>query len=185
MRITQNKVVSMQVQISDVNGEILDSSEPDEDWCILIGSGTLPDGLEKAMEGQEVGAAITVTLTPAEGYGERDESKIQTVPRSDLDDDSDIEVGDQLEAETDDGWEFFTVLSMDADTITVDPNHELAGKTLKFELKISEVRDATPEELEHGHAHGDGCDDEVDDFDEDWDEDEDDAEEPFEDGIKA
>lgn len=174
MKITQNKVVSMQYQIAEANGEILETSEPGDEWCFLMGAGEIPSGLEDALEGREVGDSVSVTLTPEQGYGEREEGLVQTLQRSDLGDDVEISVGDQLEAESDEGWDIVTVVAVSDDTITVDGNHELAGKTLKFELKVLEVRDATEEELAHGHAHGEGC--HEDDWDEEWD-DEDDTEE--------
>lgn len=175
MKITPSKVVSMQYQISEVNGEILESSEPGDEWCFLVGSGELPPGLEKALEGHEVGDSVSVTLAPADGYGEREDDLVQTIARSEMGDDMEVAVGDKLEAETEDGWDFVTVVAMDADTVTVDGNHELAGKTLKFDVQIIEIRDATPEELEHGHAHGEGCDDEE--WEEEWEDEDDDDEE--------
>lgn len=174
MKITQNKVVSMQYQISEANGEVLETSEPGDEWCFLMGAGELPPGLERALDGHEVGDAISVTLAPVDAYGEREEGLVQTIPRSDLGDDLELAIGDQLEAETDDDFEIVTVVAMDDESVTVDGNHELAGKTLKFDLKIVEVRDATPEELEHGHAHGELDGEE---WDEEWDEEFDDEDE--------
>ncbi|MES2792826.1 MAG: peptidylprolyl isomerase [Planctomycetota bacterium] len=171
MKITPSKVVSMQYQISEANGEVLESSEPGDEWCFLVGSGELPPGLEKALEGHEVGDSVSVTLAPADGYGEREDELVQTLNRSELGDEIELAIGDQLEAETEDGWDVVTVVAMDDDTVTVDGNHELAGKTLKFDVKVIEIRDATPEELEHGHAHaGEACGD--DEWEEEWDEDE-------------
>ena len=172
MKITASKVVSMQYQISEANGEILETSEPGDEWCFLVGSGELPPGLEKALEGHAVGDSVSVTLSPTDAYGEREEGLIQSIPRSELGEDMEVEVGDKLEAETDDGWDFVTVVALDDDTVTIDGNHELAGKTLKFDVQIVEVRDATPEELEHGHAHGEGCEDDEE-WEEEWDDDDD------------
>lgn len=182
MKITQNKVVSMQYQIAEANGEILETSEPGDEWCFLMGAGEIPPGLERALDGHGVGDTVSVTLTPEEGYGEREEGLVQTLQRSDLGDDVEVSVGDQLEAESDEGWDIVTVVEVNDDTITVDGNHELAGKTLKFDLKVLEVRDATDEELAHGHAHGEGChehdwEDQWDDDDDDYDDEDDDTEE--------
>jgi FKBP-type peptidyl-prolyl cis-trans isomerase SlyD len=178
VKITQNKVVSMQYQISEANGEVLETSEPGDEWCFLMGAGEIPPGLERALDGREVGDDVSVTLSPADGYGIREEGLVQTLQKSDLGDEVDLEIGDQLEAETDDGWDLVTVVAIGDDTITVDGNHVLAGKTLKFDLKVLEVRDATEEEIAHGHAHGAGCED---DWDEDWDDDDDDEDEDEED----
>ncbi len=170
----------MQYQISEANGEILETSEPGDEWCFLMGAGEIPDGLEKALDGHEVGDSVSVTLTPEDGYGVREDGKVQVLQKSELGDDIEVEVGDQLEAESDDGFDILTVIEVGTDTITVDGNHELAGKTLKFDLKVLEVRDATEEEIAHGHAHGAGCEDDVDwddDFDDDDEDDGDDDEE--------
>ncbi len=176
MKITPSKVVSMQYQIAEANGEILESSEPGDEWCFLVGSGELPPGLEKALEGHEVGDSVSVTLAPADAYGEREEDLVQTIPRSEMGEDMEVAVGDKLEAETDDGWDFVTVVALDDENVTIDGNHELAGKTLKFDVKIIEIRDATPEELEHGHAHGEGCEDDEE-WEEEWEDDEEDDDE--------
>jgi FKBP-type peptidyl-prolyl cis-trans isomerase SlyD len=184
VKIAQNKVVSMQYQIADTNGEVLDAGEPGEEWCFLVGADEIPPGLEKALEGHQEGDTVSVTLSPDDAYGPRDESLIETIDKSDLGDDMEVKVGDQLEAETEEDWTIVKVIAVDEDTITVDGNHMLAGKALKFDVTITEVRDATEEEIAHGHAHGDGCvedylDDEdydEDDFDEDDEGEEDDSE---------
>ncbi len=160
----------MQYQISEANGDVLETSEPGDEWCFLLGAGEIPEGLEKALEGHEVGDSVSVTLSPEDGYGVREEGLVQVLQKSDLGEDIEVEVGDQLEAESDDGWDIVTIVEIGDDTITVDGNHELAGKTLKFDLKVLEVRDPTEEELAHGHAHGAGCED---DWDEEWDDDDD------------
>lgn len=170
MNITTGKVVSIEFKISDANGTILDQSEQDNEWTFLTGSGEIPTGLEEALEGKAAGDKFKVTLTPENGYGPRDESKVTTISKSDLGEtDMELSVGDQLEAETDseDGWEIVTVVAIADDSITVDGNHEFAGKTVSFDVTITEVRDATEEELAHGHVHDGECDDE--DF-EDWEE---------------
>lgn len=166
MKITTGKVVSIEFKIADANGTILDQSAQDNEWTFLTGSGEIPSGLEEALEGKAVGDKFKVTLTPENGYGARDEGLVTTISKSDLgDEDAELSVGDQLEAETDEGWEIVTVVAIGPDTITVDGNHEFAGKTVLFDVTITEVRDATPEELEHGHVHDGECDEE-----EDWEE---------------
>jgi FKBP-type peptidyl-prolyl cis-trans isomerase SlyD len=172
VKITSGKVVSIEFQISDANGTILDQSDEGNEWTFLTGTGEIPVGLEVALEGKAVGDAFKVVLTPENGYGERDEELVQVIPKTDLgDEDVELSVGDQLEAESDDGesWHTVTVVAIADDTITVDGNHEFAGKTVSFDVKITEVRDATPEELEHGHVHDGECEDEE--WDEEWDED--------------
>ncbi|MDB5385582.1 MAG: peptidylprolyl isomerase [Planctomycetaceae bacterium] len=177
MKITTGKVVSIEFKIADANGTILDQSEQDNEWTFLTGSGEIPPGLELALEGKAAGEQFKVTLTPENGYGPRDESLVTTISKSDLgDEDTTLAVGDQLEAETDDGWEIVTVVAIGPDSITVDGNHEFAGKTVLFDVTITEVRDATAEELEHGHVHDGECEDEDEEWEE-WEEDEDEDEE--------
>lgn len=167
VKITSGKVVSIEFQIADANGTILDKSDEDNEWTFLTGSGEIPEGLEGALDGKEVGDTFSVTLTPETGYGERDEALVQTIAKSDLgDEDVDLSIGDQLEAETEDGYEVVTVVAITPDSITVDGNHEFAGKTVRFDVKITEVRDATEEELQHGHVHDGEC--ESEEWDETW-----------------
>ncbi len=105
---------------------------------------------------------MTVTVAPEDGYGERDDENVQVLPRADFDDD--VEVGASYFAQSDDGSvNPFTVVSVSGDDVTVDFNPPLAGQTLNFEVTVKDVRDATAEELEHGHAHGDGMHDDEDD----------------------
>jgi FKBP-type peptidyl-prolyl cis-trans isomerase SlyD len=176
VKITTGKVVSIEFKIADANGTILDQSEQDNEWTFLTGSGEIPTGLEEALDGKEVGNNFKVTLTPENGYGARNEDLVTTIAKSDLgEEDVSLGVGDQLEAETEEGWEIVTVVAINADSITVDGNHEFAGKTVSFDVTITEVRDATPEELEHGHVHDGECED-----GEDWDEFEEEFDEEFE-----
>lgn len=176
MKITKDKVVAIQFELSDPSGEILDDGGEGDEWYLMMGVGEAPPGLEKALEGKQVGDSFKVTLPPADAYGEREEQLVQKLPKTDLGEDVEIAVGDQLEAEADGSWELVTVVAVDEDTVTIDGNHELAGKTLVFDVKVVEVRDPTDEELQHGHAHGphshededwDEWDEEDDDFDED------------------
>lgn len=187
VKITSGKVVSIEFQIADANGAVLVPNDEDGGWTFLVGSGEIPPGLETALEGKEAGESLQVTLTPENGYGSRDEALVTTIAKSELgDEEEELSIGDQLEKETDDGYEIVTVVAMTPDSITVDGNHEFAGKTVVFDVKIIEVRDATPEELEHGHVHDGECEDEF--FeeeeweeDEEWDEEGDDEEDDTED----
>lgn len=154
MKITQDKVVDIEYVLK-VNGEVVDQSEPGEPLSYLQGHNNIIPGLERALEGKEPGDSLSVTVQPEDGYGERDEDNVQELPREDFEDD--IEVGAQYFAQSEDGSVTpFTVVGLEGDLVTVDFNPPLAGETLDFQVTVKNVRDATPEELEHGHAHEGG-----------------------------
>ena len=156
MQIAKDKVASIEYTLTDTEGQILDSSVGGEPLAYLHGAGNIIPGLEKALEGKTVGDAFTVSIAPAEGYGEKDDSLTQEVPRRMFGGVDEIEVGMQFHAQTDNGMQVITVAAVSGDMITVDANHPLAGQTLNFDVKVVEVRAATGEELEHGHVHGAG-----------------------------
>lgn len=156
MQIAQDKVASIEYTLTDNQGQVLDSSVGGEPLAYLHGAGNIIPGLEKALEGKVAGDTFTVTIAPAEAYGEKDESLIQVVPRNMFSGVEDIEVGMQFHAQTDYGMQVITVAKVEGDDISVDANHPLAGQTLNFDVKVMEVREASAEELDHGHVHGAG-----------------------------
>ncbi len=109
-------------------------------------------GLERELTGKVAGDKLDVKITPADGYGEHDADLIQRVPRRQLKGIAKIYVGMKLHAQTQEGPREVTVTQILGDTVTIDANHPLAGKNLNFAVEVSEVREATPEELEHGHV---------------------------------
>ncbi|MFC5846921.1 FKBP-type peptidyl-prolyl cis-trans isomerase [Deinococcus petrolearius] len=154
MNITQDKVVELEYRLT-VDGEVVDQSEPGEPLVYLQGHNNIIPGLERALEGKQTGDSMQVIVQPEDGYGVRDEDAIEDLERSDFEDD--IEVGATYYAQAEDGSVLpFTVLAIDGDTVQVDFNPPLAGQVLTFDVKVLEVRDATAEELEHGHAHMEG-----------------------------
>ncbi|MFC4452939.1 peptidylprolyl isomerase [Deinococcus sonorensis] len=154
MNIAQDKVVEIEY-VLQVDGEVVDQSEQGDPLVYLHGHNNIIPGLEKALEGKQEGDQLSVTVSPEEGYGERDDENVQVLPRADFDDD--VEVGASYFAQSDDGSVTpFTVLEVNGDDVTVDFNPPLAGQTLNFDVKVLSVRDATEDELAHGHAHGDG-----------------------------
>ena len=160
MNITQDKVVEIEYVLK-VDGEVVDRSEENDPLTYLHGHNNIIPGLEKALEGHAPGDHLSVTVTPEEGYGERDDENVQVLPKEDFDDD--VEVGASYFAQAEDGTvNPFTVVSVQGDDVTVDFNPPLAGQTLNFEVTVRDVRDATAEELEHGHAHGEGLHDDED-----------------------
>jgi FKBP-type peptidyl-prolyl cis-trans isomerase SlyD len=156
MQVSEHKVVTLNYEVVDDQGQLTDRSEDDGPLAYIHNTGQLIPGLENALEGRSQGDRLSIDVPPDQGYGERDEEGVQTVSRDQFDDDAAIEAGMQFEAQDDDGHQIVTVVGVDDDNITLDTNHPLAGKTLHFEVEIIEVRDATPEELDHGHVHGPG-----------------------------
>ncbi|WP_318636133.1 peptidylprolyl isomerase [Deinococcus detaillensis] len=161
MNISNDKVVEIEYTLT-VNGEVVDKSESGEPLTYLQGHGNIIPGLEKALDGKSAGDHMMVTVQPEDGYGERDEEAIQVIAREDFEDD--IEVGATYFAQAEDGSVTpFTVMGLDGDDVTVDFNQPLAGEVLNFDVTIKSVRDATADELAHGHVHDDD-DDQDDEF---------------------
>lgn len=155
MQIAKNKVVSLSYSLTDNQGNLLDKSEENSPFHYLHGANNIISGLESALEGKQTGDEMQVTVSPADGYGERDDSLVRTVSRSLFDTDN-IETGMQFTAHSEHGVRLVTVVGVDGDDVTLDENHPLAGVILNFDVKVMEVRDATDEEVDHGHAHGPG-----------------------------
>jgi len=156
MTIKTDSVVSIHYTLKGDGGEVIDSSASGEPLTYLHGHGQLIPGLERQLEGRSAGDKLSVTIPPAEGYGDYDESLVQRVPRRALKGISNIEAGMQLRAQTAQGSRTVTVTRVAGDLVTIDGNHPLAGKNLNFDVEVTGVRDATAEELAHGHAHGAG-----------------------------
>jgi FKBP-type peptidyl-prolyl cis-trans isomerase SlyD len=154
--ITADRVVTIHYTLKDDSGTVLDSSAGSDPLAYIQGHGNLISGLEKALEGRTGGDKLAVSITPADGYGVRNESLIQRVPRRSLQGAGEIRKGMQFQARTEDGMRMFTVTGIVGDMVTLDGNHPLADKTLHFDVEIIDVREASAEELEHGHVHGPG-----------------------------
>ncbi|MDP5212542.1 peptidylprolyl isomerase [Pseudoalteromonas tunicata] len=155
MKIAQNAVVKMHYSVIDKDNNAIDSSMNEEPLEVIIGSGYLIPGLENALIGKEVGDAFNVTVPPSKGYGERHEGLMQAVPKS-MFEGIEVEIGMQFRATTDDGEETVMILDIQGDDVLVDGNHPLSGIELTFDVKILEVREATADELAHGHVHSPG-----------------------------
>lgn len=156
MQVAANKVVSIHYTLTDDRGETLDSSQGHEPLAYIHGIGNLIPGLEKELEGKQAGDKLKVHVKPEDGYGVRDDALIQAVPRRMFKGMGDLKVGMRLQAQGDHGVRIVRIAHITGDMVTVDGNHELAGVPLNFAVEITEVRDATSEELEHGHVHGPG-----------------------------
>ena len=147
-------VVSMHYTLTDNDGNTLDSSDGAEPLAYLHGAGNIISGLEQARVGKVVGDALKVTVAPADGYGEVIPEMMQSVPRDMFQGVDEIEAGMSFEAEGEGGQVQRVVVREVTETeVVVDANHPLAGMTLIFDVNIVEIRDATEEEIAHGHAH--------------------------------
>jgi FKBP-type peptidyl-prolyl cis-trans isomerase SlyD len=142
--------------LKDDKGAVIDSSAGGDPLAYIQGHGNLVSGLEKALEGKKEGDSVVVSVTPEEGYGKHDAALIQRVPKRSMQGAGEIKKGMQFQARTDDGMRVFTVTAIAGDMVTLDGNHPLADRTLHFDVQVVNVRDATGEELEHGHVHGAG-----------------------------
>ncbi len=156
MQVGDNKVVSIHYTLKNESGEVLDSSENREPLSYIHGQGNIIPGLENALTGAESQAEIDVTVTPEEGYGERHEQLIQDVPMSAFEGVDEVKPGMQFQAQTEAGPRVITVQEVGEEEVKIDGNHPLAGETLHFKVKVDEIRDASDEEIEHGHVHGEG-----------------------------
>ena len=158
MNVSKDRVVTFDYTLRGDDGAVLDTTEGDEPMEYIHGRQEIIAGLERALEGAEPGAVLEgIVVEPAEGYGDYYPQLVAEVERDSFPEGAEIEVDMQFEAEGPDGLQIVTVTKVEGDTITVDGNHPLAGKTLRFDVKVIDVREATEEEKAHGLAHSCGC----------------------------
>lgn len=152
MKIDKDTVVTLSYKVADAHGKLIEASR--EPMVYLHGGyeNTLPK-IEEALQGRETGHEVTLQLKPEDGFGVRDETLVRTIPKKEFP--PGVKVGGQLEGRTDDGQpHVFHVMKIKGDTVLLDGNHPLAGKDLRFQLKVTGVRAATAEEIAHRHVHG-------------------------------
>ena len=155
MKIANGTVVGIDYSLHLGDGEVVDGSAPGEPLTYLHGEGQIVPGLETALSGLDVGDRKQVVVPPADGYGDHDPRGIQEVPKSAFPAGFDPKPGMELTAEGPRGEPVpFVVREVRPETVLIDLNHPLAGKTLHFDVTVRAVREATPDELHHGHAHG-------------------------------
>jgi len=155
--VEQNSVVSvMYTGTFPDSGEVFDTNVNQPPLVLLVCHGNIIEGFEQEILGAAVGDVREFTLTPEMAYGHRDEAAVQPIPRSQFPEGMELEVGRVVGAQSDQGPVQFTVVEINDDIVIVDLNHQMAGYTLHFSVEIVEIREATSEELEHGHAHGPG-----------------------------
>ena len=156
MQIEQNSVVTLHYTLKDNDGNIIDQSD-DGSFLYLHGAMNIIPGLENALSGKSAGDEISVKVSPEEGYGEKDPQRIQEVPKEMFDNADEIQPGVQFHAQGPDGNAVVvTVVEVKDEAVVIDGNHALAGVDLNFEVKVVDVREASAEEIEHGHVHGPG-----------------------------
>ncbi len=146
----------MHYTVKNSDGDVIDSSEGRDPLLYMQGHRNIIPGLENALEGKAIGDKVEATIAPAEAYGEVIEELIQDVPRSAFEGVDKLEVGMNFQAQSEQGPVNVVIKEVSEEKVTVDGNHPLAGQTLNFNVEVVEVRDATEEELSHGHAHGAG-----------------------------
>ncbi|MCK9506168.1 MAG: peptidylprolyl isomerase [Porticoccaceae bacterium] len=157
MKVEKNKVAYFHYTLTAVDGDFSETSAKSEPVAFLVGHGNIMPALEAALSGAEAGDEVEVTLEPRDAYGERRPNAIQRVPIKHLmSSKNKLAPGNVVKINTAEGVRDATVVKVGRFNVDVDTNHPLAGKTLKFQLRITEVRDASAEEIAHGHAHGAG-----------------------------
>lgn len=156
MQIAKNTVASIDYTLTDPEGKVIDSSKGREPLAYLHGSSNIIPGLEAELEGKSAGDSLVVTIPYEKGYGAHDPNLVQPVPRSNFHGIKEIKQGMQFEAKTPQGSRIVRVVKVDDENVTIDANHSLAGMELKFDVMVRNVREATAEEISHGHVHGAG-----------------------------
>lgn len=156
MKIAENKVVTIDYVLTNNDGQVLDESGNGE-FAYLHGAQNIISGLENALTGKVAGDAFEVSVSPKDGYGERDDTMLQSISMDMFESPEHVVVGQQFHAQSPDGRHVMvTITKVDGDNVTIDGNHPLAGQQLNFKGTVINIREATSEELDHGHVHGEG-----------------------------
>lgn len=160
MLIAEDKVVSFHYRLSEPGQEAVDDSRDGQPVVYLHGHDGMLPGLEEALTGKQIGDMFTVTLSPEQAYGPRREDAVQRISVKRVINPGNRKVnyrpGMVVQVNTDHGPREVTVIKAGLKTIDVDTNHPMAGRTLQFEIEVMDVRDASEEEVAHGHVHGEG-----------------------------
>ncbi|MCZ8021267.1 MAG: peptidylprolyl isomerase [Cyclobacteriaceae bacterium] len=152
MQISKNKVAGIHYTLTDNSGNILDSSKGRDPLFYIQGIGNLILGMEEGLEGKKKGDKFQIKVSPEKGYGVKDPNLMQQVPIKAF---GGQELKPGMKFSTNQGH-VVTVTEVSTETVTVDANHELAGVELNFDVEVMEVREATADEISHGHVHGPG-----------------------------
>jgi FKBP-type peptidyl-prolyl cis-trans isomerase SlyD len=170
-QVTGGKVVSL-AYVLTVDGDEVARTDAQEPMDYLHGAQNILPGLEQELEGKRIGDKFTITLPPDQAYGDYDDENIETIDRDDIPSADELEIGMVVEVEDDDGYYVAHVMEINDDSIVLDFNPPLAGKTLTYSVEVVGIREADEDELAHGHAHGMWSEHDHDDFEDDEDEDE-------------
>jgi FKBP-type peptidyl-prolyl cis-trans isomerase SlyD len=150
------RVITFHYTLTDPAGEVLDSSRDDHPFSFLEGVGQVIPGLERVLAKMKVGEKKQLQLAAKDAYGERDEAQVIEVPLEKLPK-KDVKVGDMFLAGREPHAPRLRVMGLTKTHAKLDANHPLAGKELHFDVEVTGIRDATKDEIDHGHAHGCGC----------------------------
>ena len=157
MLITNQHVVAIDYTLSNDAGEVIDSSAGAEPLVYLHGASNIVAGLENALTGKAVGDELEVSVEPQDAYGEYSAELITNLGREMFEGVDELEVGMQFHASAPDGgMQIVTIRDIDGDQVTIDGNHPLAGQQVNFKVKVVSIREASQEEVAHGHVHGEG-----------------------------
>jgi len=155
MNIDKNSAVTINYRLTDNNGQLIDESS-DNSFCYLHGHDNIVLGLENALDNKQEGDTFSIQVSPKDGYGERDESRVETVSRDMFPSDEEIQPGMEFHAEgTNKELVTISILEVNEDTVKIDANDSLAGVTLNFDIEVISVREADETEISHGHIHSD------------------------------
>ena len=154
--IENKKVVSIQYVLTNSDGQEIDSSVGKDPLLYMHGYKNIIPGLEEALFGKQVGQKISVSIPPEKAYGVFDENNKLQVNKDQLEGIDEVKLGMEIQTRTKEGVQLYRVEKVFGDTVILNGNHALAGQTLNFDVEVMDIRDASDEELEHGHVHGPG-----------------------------
>ena len=155
MEISKNKIASLSYTLKNDDGQILDQADKENPFLYMHGTGGIIKGLENSLENKKIDDSFNVIVAPEDAYGERDPSLTEAVPRTMFEgiSDENLVAGAQFHAQTGHGTQIITIADIEGDMVKIDANHPLAGETLHFDVAVLDIRDATEEEIAHGHPH--------------------------------
>jgi FKBP-type peptidyl-prolyl cis-trans isomerase SlyD len=156
MKIAKDKVVSINYKLKDEDGSVIDSTDEGSPLLYIQGYQNIIPGLERELEGKTKGDAFNISVSAIDGYGELNPNLIQFLPKTRFPETEQLQIGMQFQADSQEGTMILTILEITSKEVKVDGNHPLAGKELHFEIEVLELREASNEELQHGHVHGPG-----------------------------
>ena len=156
MKIQKHTVVTLNYTLKNSEGEIMDTSEGREPLVYLHGVGGLIPGLEAELEGKEIGNSFSTVIAPEDAYGKRSDDLLHVVPKSGFQGDEEMQVGMRVQLETEQGPAIATISKIEGENVTLDLNHPLADMELHFSIDVLDLRDASADEISHGHVHGPG-----------------------------